>query len=299
MNIVVTGSLGHISRPLTEELVNKGHNVTVISSKQERQQEIEVLGAKAAIGTMEDADFLAAAFTGADAVYVMEANNHNTFHDPNFDMIATMNAIASAYKQAIARAGVKRVVHLSSIGGHTDKGNGMLAFHYNVEGILGSLPADVSITTLRPVGFYYNMFAFIPAIKAQKAIFQNYGGDEKEPWVSPLDIAQVAAEELQRPFNGRDVRYIASDEASPNEVAAILGEAIGMPKLKWVAIPDEDFKQALQNAGMTPKAAQGFTEMNAGRINGLYEDYHRNRPALGRVKLRDFAKDFAAAYNQK
>lgn len=299
MNIVVTGSLGHISRPLTEELVGKGHNVTVISSKQERQQEIEALGAKAAIGTMEDADFLATAFTGADAVYVMEANNHNTFHDPNFDLIATMNDIATAYKQAIARAGVKRVVHLSSIGGHTDKGNGMLAFHYNVEQILNSLPADVSITTLRPVGFYYNMFAFIPTIKAQKAIFQNYGGDEKEPWVSPLDIAQVVAEELQRPFKGRDVRYIASDEASPNEVAAILGEVIGMPELKWVAIPDEDFKQALLNAGMTSKAAQGFAEMNAGRMNGLYEDYHKNRPALGKVKLRDFARDFAAVYNQK
>jgi nucleoside-diphosphate-sugar epimerase len=32
MKIVVTGSLGNISKPLTKELVQKKHSVTVISS---------------------------------------------------------------------------------------------------------------------------------------------------------------------------------------------------------------------------------------------------------------------------
>ena len=58
MKIIVTGSLGHVGKPLTEELVGKGHSVTVVSSKAERQKDIEALGAKAAIGTMENADFL-------------------------------------------------------------------------------------------------------------------------------------------------------------------------------------------------------------------------------------------------
>ena len=58
MNIVVTGSLGHISKPLTKDLLQKGHSVTVISSKPERQKDIEAIGAKAAIGTMEDVHFL-------------------------------------------------------------------------------------------------------------------------------------------------------------------------------------------------------------------------------------------------
>jgi nucleoside-diphosphate-sugar epimerase len=62
MKITLTGSLGHISKPLAENLVHKGHDITVISSKPERQKEIEALGSKAAIGTMEDADFLSATF---------------------------------------------------------------------------------------------------------------------------------------------------------------------------------------------------------------------------------------------
>jgi uncharacterized protein YbjT (DUF2867 family) len=73
MKIVVTGSLGHISKPLTIELVEKGHQVTVISSKVEKQKDIEALGATSAIGTMEDVDFLTATFMGADSVYTMIA----------------------------------------------------------------------------------------------------------------------------------------------------------------------------------------------------------------------------------
>ena len=73
MNIVLTGSLGNIGKPLAIELVQKGHSVTVISSKADRQKDIEALGAKAAIGTMQDVEFLANTFKGADTVYLMEA----------------------------------------------------------------------------------------------------------------------------------------------------------------------------------------------------------------------------------
>jgi uncharacterized protein YbjT (DUF2867 family) len=50
--------------------------------------------------------------------------------------------------------------------------------------------------------------------------------------VSPIDIASVIAEEMEKPFDGRTVRYIASEELTCNEVASILGEAIGKPYLK-------------------------------------------------------------------
>src|SRR6185369_215994 len=88
MKIIVTGSLGQISKPVTKELVAKGHSVTVISSNPERQKDVEALGAKAAIGTMEDAIFLTATFTGADAVYCMISSGD-------------ASTIADNYKQAI------------------------------------------------------------------------------------------------------------------------------------------------------------------------------------------------------
>ena len=298
MKLIVTGSLGHISKPLTEELLEKGHAVTVISSKPEKQKDIEALGASAAIGSIEDVKFLTATFRGADAVYCMEPPGN--FMDPNFDLIASVSKIARNYKQAIQQANVKRVIHLSSIGAHTEKGNGILVFHYNAENILRELPEDVAITFMRPVGFYYNLLAFINTIKTQGAIVSNYGGDIEEPWVSPLDIAAAIAEEIIKPFKGRKIRYVASDELTCNEVANILGEAIGKPDLKWLVIPDEQLLKGLIAAGMNPKIATGFVEMNVSRRNGvLYEDYYRNKPLLGKVKLKDFAKEFAEVYNKK
>ncbi|MEH2314866.1 MAG: NmrA family NAD(P)-binding protein [Nostoc sp.] len=298
MKVIVTGSLGNISKPLTQELVKKGHQVTVISSKAERQKDIEANGAKAAIGTMEDAGFLSATFKGADVVYVMESLAPDAFFDPNVDVIAAITEIGKNYKQAIEQSGVKRVVHLSSIG--ADKGVGLLRFHYNVENILRELPEEVFIKFVRPVGFYTYMYTFIQTIKSLGAIVGNYRGDEKEPWVSPKDIAAVIAEEIEKPFNGKEIRYIASDEVSPNEIAEILGKAIGNSDLKWLEISDEQFLNGLLESGMNPQTAQGFVEMNAARRGGrLYEDYFRHRPILGKVKLKDFAKDFAVAYNQQ
>ena len=124
MKIIVTGSLGHISKPLTEELVQKGHQVTVISSKAEKQKDIEELGGKAAIGSLEDADFLAATFTGADAVYSMVPPAN--YFDQNLDLLAYYHRLGNNYAQALRQTGVRRVVNLSTIGGHLDKGNGIL-----------------------------------------------------------------------------------------------------------------------------------------------------------------------------
>src|SRR5688572_19782735 len=154
MKIVLTGSLGPISKPLNQMLVQKKHIVTVVSSKPERQKEIQALGAKAAIGTMQDANFLTNTFSGADIVYCMEAFGQATYFDKNHDFTAAMTSIGNNYKHAILQSGVKKVIHLSSTGAHTDKGNGLIEAHYKVEKILAELPGDVIIKTMRPGGFY-------------------------------------------------------------------------------------------------------------------------------------------------
>jgi uncharacterized protein YbjT (DUF2867 family) len=294
MRIIVTGSLGHISKPLTKELVEKGHTVTVISSNPEKQKDIEALGAIAAIGSIEDVDFITAAFTCADAVYTMVPPAN--YFDPNLDLEGHCNAIANNYAQAIEKSGVQRVVHLSSIGAHMEKDSGLILLHRNVEMILDQL-ADVAITFMRPVGFYYNLFGFIPVIKNQGFIAANFGADENLIWVSPIDIAAAVAEELETPFIGRKVRYVASDELTGHETVGILGEAMGKPDLKWILISSEQWQNGLELAGMQPAIAARLVEMYESQHNGkLTADYYRNRPALGKVKLKDFAKEFAAAY---
>jgi uncharacterized protein YbjT (DUF2867 family) len=295
MNLVLTGSLGHISKPLAEILVGKGHTVTVVSSNRDKAAAVRALGAIPAIGSLEDSAFLTSTFKGADAVYLMEPPGN--FFDPNFDINEYVTHLARTYLEAVRNSGVRRVVHLSSIGAHTDKNNGLLKSHYKVEKVLSQLPADIAIHFMRPVGFYYNLLSFIPVIRSQGAIITNYGGDDREPWVSPLDIAATIAATITQPSEGRSIEYIASDELSPNEIASILGTAIGMPSLKWVVVSDEQALDGMLGAGMISTVARGLVEMNAGRRGGLlYEDYFRHRPILGKVKMTEFASEFAAAY---
>ncbi|NQD72610.1 NAD(P)H-binding protein [Sphingobacterium shayense] len=300
MNIIITGSLGNIGKPLTVELVQKGHSVTIISSNPDRRAEIEALGAKPAIGTMMDPDFLAKTFTGADIVYLMEPwEGIGNIFDQNIDFTAGFHAIGNNYKQAVETSNVKKIIHLSSIGAHSATGYGSLSVHYDVETILKQLPNDVSIKFMRPVGFYTNLFRSIQTIKETGAIISNYGGDKKEPWVSPLDIASAIAEEMELPFNGRAVRYIASDEASPNEVAKALGEAISSPDLKWLVISDEEMLSGMLAAGVNQRVAEGMVAMQASQRSGLlFEDFYFHKPNLGKIKLADFAKQFALIYNQ-
>lgn len=297
MKIVITGSLGNISKPLAEELIVKGHSITIISSNPEKQKDIETLGAKAAIGTMKDVSFLTEAFKGADAVYCMETFG---FFNPDFDYLQYIDQIAHNYKQAVKESAVKKVIHLSSIGAHTSEGIGILKFHHLAERIMNQLPEDVVIKFIRPVGFYVNLLGQIPTIKSQGIIVSNFGSQVKEPWVSPFDIADVIAEEFDRPFDQRKIRYVASDEVSANEIAEILGKAIGKPDLKWVTVTDEQYLDGLLKFGMNKQIAEDYVAMQAAQRNGsIYEDFNIHKPTFGNVKFSDFAKEFATIYNQQ
>lgn len=297
MKIILTGSLGNISKPLATKLIANGHSVTVISSNTEKQKEIETLGAKAAIGTMEDVTFLTKTFKEADAVYCMETFG---FFNHNFDYLQYVSQVVHNYKQAIEQSGVKKVIHLSSIGAHTSKGVGILKFHHLAESIIGQLPDDVFIKFIRPVGFYVNLLGQISTIKSQGIMVSNFGSDRKEPWVSPLDIADVIAEEMDSPFDTRKIRYVVSDEVSANEIAETLGKAIGKPGLKWITVTDEQYLDGLLKYGMNPKIAEDYVAMQSAQRNGsIYEDFNLHKPLFGKVKLADFAKTFAEIYNQQ
>lgn len=298
MKITITGSLGHIGKPLTKHLVEKGHQVTVVSSSAERQKEIEALGAVAAVGSLEDVSFISNAFEGADIVYTMVPPAN--YWDQSLDLLGYYRRIGTNYFQAIKQTGVKQVVNLSTIGGHLDKGNGILRGAHHVENILNELSSDVSITHIRPTEFYYNLLPQVSSAKNNDFIASNIGGDVVNSWVSPLDIATAISDEITSDFIGRKVRYVASEEVTYNELANILGKAIGKPDLKWLKLSDEQMESGAVNVGMKPDIAKGLTEMYAAINSGLlYEDYKLHKPKnMGSVKVKDFANDFAEAYNK-
>lgn len=293
MKYVITGSLGHISKPVVESLVKAGHEVTVITSKQENTAAIEALGAKAAVGSVSDAAFVTATFAGADAAYLMIP--------PNFgatDWLAYQQAVADNYVAAIQANGIKKVVQLSSIGAHLRQGAGPIDGLAYLEVALEKLD-NVDVLALRPSYFYYNFYSMLPLMQGMGIAGANFGNSpEKLVLVHTDDIAAVATEALgSLSFTGFSVRYISSDERHPSEIAAVLGAAIDKPNMPWITFPDEQMLEGMLQTGLSQTIAAGYVQMGSAIQAGkIQEDYWANPPAeKGKIKLEQFAKEFAKA----
>lgn len=318
MKFTITGSLGNISKPLAQILVGLGHTVTVVSSDPAKKSMIEALGAAAAIGSIGDVEFLTRAFAGADGVYAMIP-----FSFAEADVSSYMRRMASNYVSAIAAAGVGRVVVLS--GWAAD-----LLAEGGAETVFDEL-SGVSLCILRPASFYTNFYSSIDLIRGKgrmgrllalryygvRGLFGrrgllmgNYGGDDRTVFVSPVDIAAAAAEELVRveelaagrmpvgAVTAKNIRYVGSEEMTCNEAARIIGAAIGKPWLKWVRVTDKAMLRGLKMAKVPEKLAGMLVEMQALMHKGLpLAAFHRSRPTMGKVKLADFAVEFAAVYH--
>ncbi|MDQ0638556.1 uncharacterized protein YbjT (DUF2867 family) [Pedobacter sp. W3I1] len=292
MKITLTGSTGNITKPLAEILVAKGHEVKIISSKPDRAEEIKSLGAIPLIGSVSDTEFLKEAFSGADAIYTMVPPN---FAAPKFR--AYIKSIGENYAVAIKESRVKKVVNLSSLGADLPDGTGPIAGLYDVENIFATLNG-VDVKHLRAGYFYINFLANIDMVKHANILGSNFGADAKLVLVHPRNIAEVAAEVLESNFTGKTIQYVASDdENTPADVAKVLGTAIGKPELPWIEFSDEDAFNGMVGAGLPEEIAKNYVEMgDAIRSNKLFVDYYKNRPVLGSIKLKDFAAEFAAAY---
>jgi uncharacterized protein YbjT (DUF2867 family) len=294
MKYVITGGAGNISKPLTEQLLKAGHQVTVIGRNAENLKDLTALGATAAIGSVEDIPFLTKTFTGANAVYTMVPPNYAA---P--DLKAYIIRIGKNYTEAIKASGIKYVVNLSSIGAHLSKGAGPVSALYYVEESFNSLK-DVNIIHLRPGYFFLNFLGSIGMVKHAGILGANFGsGDDKIVMVNPADIAPVAAEALlSLKFTGHTVKYIASDERTGSDIAKILGSAIGKSDLPWIRFSDEDAYNGMVQAGLPQEVALNYRDMGQVINDGtMFEDYWKHRPTLSKTKLEDFAKVFAAVYN--
>jgi uncharacterized protein YbjT (DUF2867 family) len=293
MKITILGSLGNISKPLAEQLIATGHDVTIVSSSAEKATAIEALGAIPAIGEVEDVAFLTKVFSGADAVYTMVP--------PNFTTTEWKKYIADTgrgYAEAIKKAGVKNVVNLSSIGAHLPDGVGPVSGIHFVELALNELDG-VNVLHLRPAYFYTNFYHSVEMIKNAGIIGGNYGADANLVMVHPDDIAETAAKALDElKFEGKSHLYIVGSEHTDDEVANIIGGAIGKPGLPWVEFKDEDVVNAMTGNGASLDVARNYAEMgNAIRTGIMFEDYYGSKSvARGKISLEAFAKELAKSF---
>jgi uncharacterized protein YbjT (DUF2867 family) len=289
---VITGSIGHISRPIIEELVRAGKDVRVVTSSVGRATEIEDIGATALVGNVRDTAFLKTAFKNVDVVYTMIPPIWQTTN-----WIKSMNEVAESYAQALQDNDVKYVVNLSSVGADVSKGVGPVDGVHYFEKLLNTIPGQ-NIRHLRPAYFYSNLLTQIGMIKQAGIMGANFGEGEKLFLTHTNDIATVALEELLNlKFSENSVRYIISDERSGKEIAQAIGNAIGIT-IPWIVFTDDQQKQGLIQAGLSETHAENFTTLGRAIREGYMQaDVRKNKPQFSNTKLEDFAKEFATIFN--
>ena len=291
MKIAMLGSLGNVNRVAVPELLNAGHEVTLLTSSADRVAEIEELGAHAVVGSMTNLDDLVATLTGADVAYLMLTGRATG------SLVAHGEMVGNLFKQAIETTGIKRVVNLSSVGADQCPEIGALYVYNIIEGLLASLPID--ITFVRPVAFYGNLMGSIQTIKAQHAIINNFPASHRNAYVWPADIAETVVDAILHPVAGQTVRYVVSDLFTGDELVAALQETLTMPDLKWIEISDEQALANMTAKGMPEAVATEFVKLGASQRNeSAYTDLTAHMPVLGDFKLADFLPIFKAAYNK-
>lgn len=206
--IVVTGATGNVGRPLVRALAAAGERVVAVSRTGAEVPD----GVRHAAADLTDAATLRPVLAGADALFVLLA-------DPRLD--------PAEVADAAVRAGVGRIVLLSSQGAGTRPESVSHGWFLAAEKTLRDTPA--AVTVLRPGGFASNAYQWATSVRAERTVAAPYG-DVALPVVDPDDIAAVAATVLRADGHaGRTYVLTGPAPVSPRQQAAAIGAALGEP----------------------------------------------------------------------
>ena len=253
----MTGATGRTGRRVVEALLAKGEKVRVIGRDARKLAPLVSLGAESFVGNVENVDSMTNAFDGASAVYLVLPEDIS-----QQELRAHQECVSDCYATAIANAHVQFVVNLSSIGAQHAQNTGPIVGLHNQEQKLDRV-AGLNVLHLRAAYFMENLFMSIEPLRSTGTLPGGLRADAAMPWIATKDIGEYAASRLAvRDFAGSSVQELHGQrDISMQEAAAILGNAIGKPKLAYVHVPSMKLGQALMETGLPRKTAELLVEM--------------------------------------
>jgi uncharacterized protein YbjT (DUF2867 family) len=261
---VVLGASGNTGHVVASNLLASGQKVRVVGRNATHLQPLAAKGAETFIADVTDAGGLAKAFQQADSAYVMIPPN-TTSNDP----LGYANRASDAIAAAVQNAGTRNVVALSSVGADKATGTGPVVGLHTLEQKLNQIQS-ANVLCLRPGYFVENTLPQAKAIRQMGSVVAPLRPDLKLRMIATRDIGAAAADALLHPsIGGKQTRELLGQrDLTYTEVATIIGQAIGKPDLKYIQVPDDQFRAALVQMGMSEQFARLLLEMTAALNSG-------------------------------
>ena len=254
----ITGITGKVGGALAEALLAAGRPVRAVVRDAAKGAAWAVRGCEVAVAEMEDAAALTAAFSGAEAVFILPPSEFDP--EPGYP---EARRVIDAVVTALLAAGPARVLCLSTIGADAAHDN-LLSQRTLLEQALSALPMPV--TFLRPAWFIDNA-AWDVASARDEGVIRSFltPPDKRFPMVATRDIGVTAARLIQQDWTGtRVVELEGPRRVSPNDLAQSFAEALGRP-VRVEVVPRDSWEALFRSQGAkhpTPRMRMldGFNE---------------------------------------
>jgi uncharacterized protein YbjT (DUF2867 family) len=294
---VVLGAGGNTGHIVAKSLLAEQKKVRVVGRNAAHLQPFAAQGAEVFIGDLSDASAVNKALQQADSAYVMIPPNP-TSKDPRGYQEHVSDNIAAAVKST----GVKNVVVLSSIGADKSSGTGPVIGLHDFEQKIDHIDG-ANVLFLRAAYFMENTLAQAAIIRMIGSSAGPLRPDLKIPMIATRDIGTAAADALlQLSFRGKQTRELLGHrDLNYNEIAAIIGNAIGKPDLKYIQAPDDQVRAGMVQSGMSDQVARLLIEMaqalNSGYMHALEARATNNTTPTSYENF--VAETFVPAYQQQ
>lgn len=261
---VVTGASGNTGSVIVSGLLAKGEKVRAVARHADRLKSLVAKGAEVFAADLSDSGALARAFTGAKGAYVMippDVSNEN--------LSAYQANLTETIATALEQSKIQYAVSLSSMGADKPEKTGPVAGLHRFEERLNRI-SGLNVLHLRAGYFMENTLMQAGIIKAAGMCAGPLRGDLKLPMIATQDIGRFVTERLlQLDFKGHEARELLGErDISMDEVASIIGKAIGRADLKYAQLPDEQVRAAMLQMGLSESVVSALLEMAAALNSG-------------------------------
>jgi len=272
MRIVVNTPAGNIGRVVTQQLLEAGEDVVIISRHPSKVMDLVGRGAHLVEGSIDDTNILDRALKGADAIFWLTPF---AFDQPNYLDWARRTGRAAA--ETVKTHGIQRVVLISSVGAQHDSGVGPIACLPAIEKAFAE--AAPNVTSLRAGSFMENFLSNAGMIAATGTIFAPHPAKKRFPMVATRDIAAKSVEALRDLGWGgfRIVGIHGPEDLDQSSAAQIIGEGIGRP-VKYVEVTVDQAKLGMLEAGLPAYVVELLGDMYTGFREGRMERAEQRSP---------------------